>query len=71
MGGLVEQLPLVPGQVQCLVQVGVDLEPAGVMAEAEVAPPELTDGDVRLGNGVVQQPGLLGDGLLEHGVAPL
>jgi hypothetical protein len=63
-GGLVEQLPL------AAEQAGVDLQLSGVTAEAEAAPPEWADGEVRLGDGAVQQPGLLGDGFLEHGVAP-
>lgn len=54
VSGVVEQLPLEAGQAQGLVQVGVDLELAGITAQTEVVPPKLVDGDVRPGDGLLQ-----------------
>lgn len=66
MGGVVEQSPLVPGQVQGLVEVGIDLELVGIPAQAEMPPPQLMHRDAGGSDGLVQQPGLCGGERVEH-----
>ena len=68
VGGVVEQCPLKAGQVQGLVQVGVCFQRADIASDAEVVPPQLLGSEVCLGEGLVQQPGLLSDVSVEHGM---
>ncbi|MUN63788.1 hypothetical protein GMA12_11660 [Kocuria sediminis] len=70
LGGTVEEFTLERGQVQSLVEIGVDLELLDAPTDTDEAPPQLVDRDTGMADGVVQYPSLLDFSGLEHAKAP-
>ncbi|MEX5303487.1 hypothetical protein [Kocuria sabuli] len=63
-GGVGQQVPLEPGQVQAVVQTGLDLDLPGVTAEDEVVDPQLPHLDTGTADDLEQQVGLFGPDLV-------